>query len=475
MQISLNEKEKICIGIPCFHGVTYEVLDDYMRLAYHLGRRNQEYEFYLAIKGKGEQYRARNAIVEQAIATACDYLFMLDDDHIFDIDKTLGPSECYNIIAKLVQHLKEDSKKGIVGALYYQRGATCDPVIMYRNHPGYTFYNQADISRRLQKVDVTGGGAMCINMKVFDKIESPWFVLESEKGQGTDIQICEKVADAGWEVWCDTSLEIGHIMAEREIVSSKNAQDIRVEASQWMNREDIKNAPALRTSLYIHDYEKDVLEYSQKTIEQLEAMAKEYVEHYKQHFDVNNLKSYYSTIGIPQLARNFLFHKRPEMVQLGAFVLSVFNPQVTAYGLDFGCGSAPIGFELAMRGQKVDFVDIPGSAANDFVQWRAKKHKMSHCGFTLGMGYDWVLLLDVLEHLHPEETEKVMSDLVSRLKPSGSIVTNYWYNSDYANVEHINMNQDAVKEIFLKLGMEMLPFTKGGQIIKDFRWVKGGT
>ena len=474
MSISSNKREKVCIGIPCFQGVPYEVLDDYMRLAYHLGRRNQEFDFYLAIKGKGEQYRARNAIVEQAIATACDYLFMLDDDQIFDIEKTLGPSECYDIITKLVQHLKEDPQKGIVGALYFQRGATCDPVIMYRNPPGYTFYNYSDITRRLQKVDITGGGAMCINMKVFDKIDSPWFVAECDVGQGTDIQICEKVQKAGWEVWCDTSLEIGHIMAEREIVSSKNVERIQYEASEWMNREDIKNAPAIRTALYINDYEKDVLEYTGKTVEQLEAMAEEYAEHYRQHFDITNLEKYYATIGMPQLARNFIFHKTPEVVQLGAFILSVFNPQITSYGLDFGCGSAPIGFELAMRGQKIDFIDIPGSGAYDFVQWRAKKYKMSQCGFTLGTGYDWVLLLDVIEHLRPEETESIMRDLISRLKNGGSIVTNYWHNSDYDNAEHINMNQGAVKEIFIKLGMEMLPFTKGGQIIKDFRWVKGG-
>ena len=104
------ERERVCIGIPCFQGVTYEVLDDYMRFAYYLGRRNPQYDFFLAIKGKSEQFRARNAIVESAIATGCDYLFMLDDDHVIDIDKTLGPNDRYDALNKLITHLKEDPK-----------------------------------------------------------------------------------------------------------------------------------------------------------------------------------------------------------------------------------------------------------------------------------------------------------------------------------------------------------------------------
>ena len=57
------KKERVFIGIPCYQSVAPEVLEDYMRFAFYLGRRYQEYDFFLGIKTKSEQFRARNAIV----------------------------------------------------------------------------------------------------------------------------------------------------------------------------------------------------------------------------------------------------------------------------------------------------------------------------------------------------------------------------------------------------------------------------
>src|SRR3989304_5235782 len=126
----MSKKKSICIGIPCYRDVPFEVLEDYMRFAFYLGRRYTEYDFFLAIKGKSEQFRARNAIVQAALVYDSDYILMLDDDHVIDINKTLGPDTSYEFLKVLIGHLEADSKKGIIGALYYQRGGKCEPVIM---------------------------------------------------------------------------------------------------------------------------------------------------------------------------------------------------------------------------------------------------------------------------------------------------------------------------------------------------------
>lgn len=464
-------KERVCIGIPCFHSVTHEVLEDYMRFAYHLGRRNTEYDFFLAIKPKTAQHRARNAIVQAAIATNCDWLFMLDDDHILDIEKTIGPGVQYDIASKLIQHLKDDDKKGIVGALYYQRGATCDPVIMYKNPPGYTFYQHHDISRCLQRVDVTGGGAMMIRMGVFDKIESPWFMDEMAVSAGTDIQICEKVAGAGWEVWCDTSIEIGHIMTEREVITSKNAHIVRQEASEWMNREDIRKAPRFKTESFIDAYIKDVLEYTGKTGEQLAEMCDEYGDKFFPQFNIDNLEGYYASLGEYQLARNCCFHSVDQTRDQSMFILSLFNREIIANGLDFGCGTAPVGFELALRGHNVDFVDVPDGIAQKFIKWRAEKYGLN-CGFKMGSDYDWVLLLDAIEHLHPDKALSTLDNIISLLKPGGSIVTNFFHNNDFDNIEHVFMEHEKVKAFFQDNGLSMVPIIRTGVVVQDMRWVK---
>jgi urease accessory protein UreE len=48
----------VTIGIPAYRDVPAETLEDYMRLAYHLGRRHTQHQFFLSIKSKSEQYRA---------------------------------------------------------------------------------------------------------------------------------------------------------------------------------------------------------------------------------------------------------------------------------------------------------------------------------------------------------------------------------------------------------------------------------
>ncbi len=58
-------------------------------------------------------------------------------------------------------------------------------------------------------------GCTLVKMSVFDKIEKPYFSFEYTKEgimkMSQDIYFCKKVNKAGLEVWCDPTLEVGHI------------------------------------------------------------------------------------------------------------------------------------------------------------------------------------------------------------------------------------------------------------------------
>lgn len=213
----------ICIGIVAYNGLDGQVADDYMRMLFHLGRRHQEYDFQLAIKDKTEQFRARNAIVKAALQYGADYIWMLDDDHIIDTGRTDTVTHAYDLPVKLAGHLEENPQIGVVGALYYQRGGDYSPVIMQEVDGKPFFLQHREIARKMQKLDVTGGGCMMIRSSVFDKIDEPWFAPEHE--YGTDIQLCKQVRAAGYEVWCDTSLEIGHLQKEKHLITSASLGD----------------------------------------------------------------------------------------------------------------------------------------------------------------------------------------------------------------------------------------------------------
>ncbi|MAH47225.1 hypothetical protein CMI37_15480 [Candidatus Pacearchaeota archaeon] len=60
-----------------------------------------------------------------------------------------------------------------------------------------------------------------------------------------------------------------------------------------------------------------------------------------------------------------------------------------------------------------------------------------------------------------------MPQLVKRLKPGGSIITNYFYlGEDENNVEHINMDREYVKQLLI--------FNQV-YLVDKVRWVKDAT
>jgi hypothetical protein len=427
-------KKSICIGIVAYDGFDGQVAQDYMRLMFHLGRRHPEYDFQLAIKWKSEQFRARNAIVKAALQNSADYIWMLDDDHIIDIGRSQGSTSAYDLPIKLAKHLEENPKIGVVGALYFQRGGDYAPVIMQESADDARpyFLTHPEISHRMQRVDITGGGCMMIRASVFDKIGEPWFVPEHE--WGTDIQLCKQVRAAGYEVWCDTSLEIGHMQNEKRLVTSD------VIKSDTGSRE---YEPLLR-------YKKDVLEYLGMNMGQATDLAREYdpTEILKHKDDIIG---YYASRGKSQLARQLLYHQFPAVVDEMKIFHSRIRSDIKAYGAEYGCGSAPVSFEFALRGHKMDFIDVDGSGAYEFTKWRAKKRKVD-AGFKLAGPYDYVMMLDSIEHI--VDWRGVLGEVISRIKDGGVLVTNYFANQDFNNPEHVSMDHKAVRQFLEAAGMK---------------------
>ena len=135
----MKRKRKVFIGIPCYQDVSFQTLEDYMRFCFHLGRRLTDYDFFLGVKPKSEQFRARNTLVESALQVGADYMLMLDDDHIIDFEGLAGTTsegtDKYNFLKVLLGHL-ERGDADIVGPIYYHRGGTVQPVVMAEGETG---------------------------------------------------------------------------------------------------------------------------------------------------------------------------------------------------------------------------------------------------------------------------------------------------------------------------------------------------
>jgi len=129
--------------------------------------------------------------------------------------------------------------------------------------------------------------------------------------------------------------------------------------------------------------------------------------------------------------------------------------------LEFGGGLGTTAEFLATQGNRIHYYDVPG-VLRDFAAWRferlhpywdshspSKNGDLSYRPIELierweiadgnGAGYDRVVAIDVLEHLHPDEFESVVDGLVSAIKPGGILFAhNNWEKKDNPYPSHFD-------------------------------------
>ena len=155
---------------------------------------------YLRPTGGGPIDAVRNDLVRLAQLHECTHIWMADTDQIYPQD----------VLMRMLEH-----ERDIIAAKVHRRKPPYDP-ILYRG----TLDDFTDVPVEewkdggLIEVDATGFGSVLIKMNVFDAIEKPWFVFDLynyEKPVGEDIGFYVKAKAAGFKVWVDCSIKIGHL------------------------------------------------------------------------------------------------------------------------------------------------------------------------------------------------------------------------------------------------------------------------
>lgn len=137
----------------------------------------------------------RNYCVFQALNNNCTHILFIDDDMTFPEDT--------------IEQLLANNKP-IVGVLSYSRMLPLKPTVQFEG---------GEVPEILPtepfKCRQVGTGVALIDCDVFKKLVTPWFKFElSPTGKiinGEDGYFCDMAKEAGFEVWCDPRLPIGHI------------------------------------------------------------------------------------------------------------------------------------------------------------------------------------------------------------------------------------------------------------------------
>lgn len=142
----------------------------------------------------------RNDIAERAIQEGYHAVWYVDDDQVF------APSTLEHLLA---------ADKDIISGLYLKREMPFIPH-QYEQHATTRMIRPRLLreSPGLNEVEVTGAGCLLVKCSVFEKMGKPWWRLgEVDKvNWHDDAGFCLRARQAGFSVWCDERITVGHCM-----------------------------------------------------------------------------------------------------------------------------------------------------------------------------------------------------------------------------------------------------------------------
>ena len=173
----------------------------------NLVAHSRDRDFHILVANRGYHIgENRGYCVVQAQRNQSDYLLFIDDDMTFNKD----------VLERLLTHGKE-----VIGVNSYSRCLPPSSTVGLMDkegkymHPDKHSAIEMRIPDELFKCYFVGAGIMLIDMKVFEKIEKPYFAFTSDENgmiiNGEDGSFCAKCLNAGIDIFCDPSVFVGHV------------------------------------------------------------------------------------------------------------------------------------------------------------------------------------------------------------------------------------------------------------------------
>lgn len=197
---------KILLGVPCAPTVDTNAMNGIIAACIRTLAHNGQVANFA--------YRrtdvARNTFVDQLLKGDCDWLLMLDSDHLHP----------FNIVDRFVGCIKARPEIKVLSGLNYRRASPFEPM-------AYTFeaeHRLASISPGIGKgfitVDAVATCALMVHRRVFEAMTFPWFFYrygdETEAFSGSeDISFFRKLKEqTDYKVWVHTELVSPHMTLE---------------------------------------------------------------------------------------------------------------------------------------------------------------------------------------------------------------------------------------------------------------------
>ena len=150
-------------------------------------------------------YHARNNLARQALKTDADYVLWLDSDMVFAPDT-------------LIRMLKvcKDNDIDFLTAVCFRRKPPYTPCLFDRLEKvekGASYTALLSVPEGLFKVGGCGFAGVLMASDVLLSVQSKFNgrMFDPMDGFGEDVSFCWRARQCGYDIWCDSSIEFGHV------------------------------------------------------------------------------------------------------------------------------------------------------------------------------------------------------------------------------------------------------------------------
>ena len=213
----------VVFGIPSYDGGKPAFWNCYSRMVRHSRQAGIDIAGSIKVRGCYIEH-SRNVTVDKFLnETDAEWLMWLDDDQVFTDD----------LLIRMLAH----GKRIVVGN-YYRKQRPYLPIVSVLDDDGDLSPAYMDpATTGLLRVSCAATGCCLTHRSVFETMAFPWFfndysapcgpvspesMIQGMVLIGEDTRFFMAANGYGFKVWCDFSLEVGHIDGENRIITHED-------------------------------------------------------------------------------------------------------------------------------------------------------------------------------------------------------------------------------------------------------------
>lgn len=191
---------KIFIAIPTMETVPVQFLGSMLQL-------QRKYEVKFGIETGSLVYNARNNLARQAVAAEADWVLWLDSDMVFNPD----------LLDRMLE-VCEKNDISFLTALCFRRKPPYTPCLFERldqrkDGKGASYTALLSVPEGLFQIEGCGFAGVLMSTDVLISVAAKFNgqMFDPMYGFGEDVAFCWRARQCGYEIWCDSSIEMGHV------------------------------------------------------------------------------------------------------------------------------------------------------------------------------------------------------------------------------------------------------------------------